>query len=173
MAELHWRGKYVEPHVGTQRLLTCATYPATVESAPCSTEGQIWQNRLIQGERASVLNALLPDFAGRVDLIYIDPPFMTERSFSSYNDKWHNDLDNYVQWLFTTLRLLHRLLAEDGSIYVHLDWRVTHYARVILDEIFGTSRGARGPGFKNEIIWHYQSGGRATRHYARKHDTLL
>jgi site-specific DNA-methyltransferase (adenine-specific)/adenine-specific DNA-methyltransferase len=69
--------------------------------------------------------------------------------------------------------LLHALLAEDGSLYVHLDWRVAHYAKIILDELFGLSTNAHGPGFKNEIIWHYQSGGRSQKHYARKHDTLF
>jgi site-specific DNA-methyltransferase (adenine-specific)/adenine-specific DNA-methyltransferase len=69
--------------------------------------------------------------------------------------------------------LLYQLLASDGSLYVHLDWRAAHYARLILDEIFGVSFHTNGPGFKNEIIWHYQSGGRPQKHYARKHDTLL
>ncbi|HEX7734598.1 MAG TPA: site-specific DNA-methyltransferase, partial [Ktedonobacteraceae bacterium] len=90
-------------------------------------------------------------------------------------DKWRGDLDAYLQWLASTLELLYQLLAEDGSLYVHLDWRVTHYTRVILDEIFGSSLRGRGKtgGFQNEIIWHYQSGGRGSTRYARKHDTIL
>jgi site-specific DNA-methyltransferase (adenine-specific) len=137
-----------------------------------------WYNRLIAGEKSAVLPALLSEFAGQVDLIYIDPPFMTGRDFKSgtelaYSDKWANSLDTYLQWLYETFVLLRALLAQHGSLYVHLDWRVTHYARVMLDEIFGSHPNAQGPGFKNEIIWHYQSGGRSLKHYARKHDTIL
>jgi site-specific DNA-methyltransferase (adenine-specific) len=125
-----------------------------------------------------VLTALLPEFTGQINLVYIDPPFMTGRDFKSgpqlaYRDRWQGDLDVYLQWLATTLELLYALLASDGSLYLHLDWRVTHYARIILDEIFGSSLQERGAGFQNEIIWHYQSGGRAINRYARKHDTIL
>lgn len=174
MVELHWPGKEHEQVVSEASpgaLHVCTTYPGTNEEAN-------WHNRLIQGERAAVLMALVPEFAGRIDLIYIDPPFMTGRDFMSgsalaYSDKWRGALDAYIPWLVTTLRLLHRLLAEDGSLYVHLDWRVAHYARFLLDEIFGANLDGRGAGFQNEIIWHYQSGGRASRRYARKHDTIL
>lgn len=137
-----------------------------------------WHNRLILGDKREVLPALLPEFEGKINLIYIDPPFMTGRDFRNgtelaYSDKWDNNLDTYLSWLYETFVLLHKLLAHDGSLYVHLDWRVTHYAKVLLDEVFGFSPQAEGPGFKNEIIWHYQSGGRARKHYARKHDTIL
>lgn len=183
MAELHWRGKSLEQSVPAQEqdtipfLQTHATYPAVGNRQSVQPE-ETWQNRLIQGERKSVLLALLPFFTEQIDLIYIDPPFMTGRDFKSgsqlaYSDKWQGNLDTYLQWFATTLRLLYQLLARDGSLYVHLDWRVSHYARVILDEIFGANLSGREGGFQNEIIWHYQSGGRATRHYARKHDTIL
>ncbi|MGH2495592.1 MAG: DNA methyltransferase [Ktedonobacteraceae bacterium] len=137
-----------------------------------------WHNRLILGDKQHVLPALLPEFAGKIHLIYIDPPFMTGRDFKSgeqlaYSDKWDNNLDIYLQWLYETFVLLYDLLAPTGSLYVHLDWRVTHYAKVLLDEVFGFSINAEGAGFKNEIIWHYQSGGRARKHFARKHDTIL
>ena len=137
-----------------------------------------WQNRLILGDKQHVLPALLPEFAEKINLIYIDPPFMTGRDFKSgqqmaYSDKWDSNLDVYLQWLYEAFVLLHRLLAPTGSLYVHLDWRVTHYAKVLLDEVFGFSANAGGAGFKNEIIWHYQSGGRARKHFARKHDTIL
>jgi len=137
---------------------------------------------LIAGNKSSVLPALLADFAGTINLIYIDPPFMTGRSFTSgsqlgaqlsYRDIWGNDLDSYLQWLYETFTQLYGLLAPTGSMYVHLDWRASHYARMLLNEIFGSSLQGNGAGFKNEIIWHYQSGGRALKHYARKHDTIL
>src|SRR3984893_15965892 len=134
-----------------------------------------WSNRLILGDKQYVLPALLPEFAGKIDLIYIDPPFMTGRDFKSgerlaYSDKWGNSLDVYIQWLYETIVLLHQLLVPTGSLYLHLDWRVTHYAKVLLDEVFGFCASSTGPGFKNEIIWHYRSGGRAHKRYARKHD---
>lgn len=182
MAELQWRGKVLaqsawrgapETKSGLQ---TREVHPASPLSE--TANASLWQNRLIQGERAAVLATLLPEFAGQIDLIYIDPPFMTGRDFKhgaqlAYSDKWRGDLDAYLQWLATTLSLLYALLAEHGSLYIHLDWRTTHYARVILDEIFGASLQERGSGFQNEIIWHYQSGGRSTHRYARKHDTIL
>lgn len=180
MAELQWRGKLLtQPMREETRVLLHAseTHPTPGQSA--STIDPAWHNRLIRGERLDVLTALLPEFTGRVNLIYIDPPFMTGRDFKqgerlAYSDKWRGDLDAYLQWLATTLHLLYQLLAEDGSLYVHLDWRVTHYTRVLLDEIFGSSlRGRASGGFQNEIIWHYQSGGRGSHRYARKHDTIL
>lgn len=173
MVELHWPGKELAQQLSEPEasLHTRATYL----DAPHADH---WQNRLIQGERADVLIALQKEFTGRVDLVYIDPPFMTGRNFMSrstlaYSDKWCGELDAYIPWLATTLRLLQRLLAEDGSLYIHLDWRVAHYARVLLDEIFGPNLDGHSAGFQNEIIWHYQSGGRATRRYARKHDSIL
>jgi site-specific DNA-methyltransferase (adenine-specific)/adenine-specific DNA-methyltransferase len=180
MAELHWQNKQLNWEASREAecsLRTRESYPALGQDAQKSPADG-WSNRLIQGERADVLTALLPAFAGQVDLVYIDPPFMTGRDFKSgphlaYSDKWQNNLDSYLQWLAVTLRLLHRLLARDGSLYIHLDWRVSHYARVLLDEIFGANLHGRGGGFQNEIIWHYQSGGRATGRYARKHDTIL
>jgi site-specific DNA-methyltransferase (adenine-specific) len=184
MAELQWRGKtQTRPALAssqeTQVCLRTSEIVPTLDLPPGQTDAT-WHNRLIQGERVDVLTALLPEFAGRVNLIYIDPPFMTGRDFKqgkllAYSDKWQGDLDAYLQWLATTLHLLYQLLAADGSLYIHLDWRVTHYTRVILDEIFGASwHGRAGAGgFQNEIIWHYQSGGRSSQRYARKHDTIL
>lgn len=141
-----------------------------------------WRNRLIHGDKSDSLPILLRDFAGAIDLIYVDPPFMTGRDFTAsyegvlelaYSDRWGNDVDIYLQWLYETFFLLHALLARDGSLYVHLDWRAAHYAKIMLDEIFtGTEKG-NGAGFKSEIIWHYQSGGRSRHSYARKHDTIL
>jgi site-specific DNA-methyltransferase (adenine-specific) len=184
MAELQWSGKQqgsasallasLQHNTPTHCLHTTTYYPPEQETDTSSC----WQNRLIHGDKCAVLPALLPEFASSINLIYIDPPFMTGRTFSNgtelaYRDVWHNDLDTYLQWLYETLVLLHALLAADGSLYLHLDWRTTHYARILLDEIFGFNAQAEGPGFKNEIIWHYQSGGRARQYYPRKHDTLL
>jgi adenine-specific DNA-methyltransferase len=193
MAELVWKGKH-QPHdenmLTTQeqkilqnarphQLTTRTYYPITPEEpeAPSSFP-PTWHNRLIQGDKHAVLPALQPEFIGAIDLIYIDPPFMTGRTFSNgkqvaYKDTWNNDLDSYLQWLYETLQLLYTLLAFDGSLYVHLDWHTSHYAKMILDEIFGSNLQTDGAGFKNEIIWYYQSGGRSKKYFARKHDSIL
>jgi len=175
MAELIWKGKSdSNRHLASKHdLHTCESFGGRVKAGATFSTTDDWHNRLIVGDRVDVLPALLHEFANRVDLIYIDPPFMTGRNFASYSDRWGNDLDVSLQWLYEAFIVLRRLLANDGSLYVHLDWRTTHYARVILDEVFGLAPNAEGPGFKNEIIWHYQSGGRSRRSYARKHDTLL
>ena len=191
MAELIWKGKYDDDkrHVIREQPLqgdSITHYPQfisdgfftgdTPQGETSPTAG--WHNRLIYGDKCQVLPALLPEFAEKVNLIYIDPPFMTGRTFTSgselvYSDTWNNNLDAYLQWLYETFVALLPLLANDGSLYVHLDWRVTHYARVMLDEIFASGCETKGAGFKSEIIWHYQSGGRSLRTFARKHDTIL
>ena len=161
-----------------------------------------WRNRLIWGDKKYVLPSLLPEFAGKVNLIYIDPPFDTGADFSftatvpdhpdtpeddsfsftkepsliehkAYRDTWGRGLDSYLQWFYETAVLLHELLHETGSLYVHLDWHVSHHAKVVLDEIFGLEN------FRNEIVLP----GRAVKNLQQqfssiarlqvRHDTLL
>ena len=189
MAELVWKGKH-QPHnenifttqeqtILQNSFMTLAYYPLLQgEPGVPSPFPQTWHNRLIQGDKRAVLPTLQHEFTGAIDLIYIDPPFMTGRTFSSgtqvaYRDTWNNDLDSYLQWLYETLQLLYTLLAFDGSLYVHLDWHTSHYAKLVLDEIFGSNLQTDGAGFKNEIIWYYQSGGRSKKYFARKHDSIL
>lgn len=147
-----------------------------------STSKEIdWRNRLIWGDKKYVLPSLLSEFAGRINLIYIDPPFDTGADFSftatvpdhpdtveddsvvftkepsiieqkAYRDTWGRGLDSYLKWFFETVVLLHELLHESGSIYVHLDWHVVHYAKAVLDEVFGKER------FRNEIVWKRKGG---------------
>ena len=125
-----------------------------------------------------LLADLIEQYEGKVRLIYLDPPFCTGESFKMrigkgkqaqtvvlYEDKL--DEQSYLAWLKTILLGCHRLLDARGSIYLHLDYRMSHKARLLLDEIFGETN------FMNEIIWAYRSGGRATRCYPRKHDTIL
>jgi len=199
MAELTWQGKAVptSDDSGLQhRLVDQQSYPLsppqsqplTIDTLVVSSKqkdtGSQWQNRLIQADRIQALRTLIPEFAGQVNVIYIDPPFMTGRTFNngsqlaattriSYHDIWNNSLDTYLQWLYETFYYLYYLLDTNGSLYVHLDWRAAHYAKLLLDEIFSGPTAIRGAGFKNEIIWHYQSGGRARKTFARKHDTIL
>ncbi|GAC1563556.1 MAG: hypothetical protein NVS2B5_29100 [Beijerinckiaceae bacterium] len=131
-----------------------------------------WRNRLIWGDKKYVLPSLLPEFAGKVNLIYIDPPFDTGADFSftatvpdgpdaengnsftftkepsviehkAYRDIWggaQTHLDAYLKWFYDTVVVLHELIHESGSIYVHLDWHVSHYAKAILDEVFSPDR---------------------------------
>ena len=132
----------------------------------------------ILAKAEDALNGLLERYEGSVRLIYLDPPFRTGESFKMrigkgkqaetvvlYEDKL--DEQSYLDWLRVILTGCHRLLDARGSIYLHLDCRMSHKARLLLDEIFGEAN------FMNEIIWSYRSGGRATRYYPRKHDTIL
>jgi DNA modification methylase len=150
-----------------------------------------WRNRLIWGDKKYVLPSLLPDLVGKVALVYIDPPFNTDSDFSfsveiegesftkepsiieqkAYRDTWGRGLDSYLQWLYETIVLLHELLREDGCIYVHLDYHVSHYAKAILDEVFGSDR------FINEIVWKRQTAKgdvtQGAQHMGRIHETIL
>ena len=183
MSELIWEGKYRDGALVTP---SRAAYP--LEDIELTGRGAPWHNRLIWGDKALALPALLPEFAGKVNLIYIDPPFHTGSDFTltapdlhglggdgsawpertAYCDSWGGGLDGYLQWLYETLVLLRDLLAQDGAIYVHLDWRVEDHARLILDEVFGRSN------LRNKICWAYRSGGASRRGaLARKHDTIL
>jgi len=188
MVELIWKGKqtldsatFMNSKIPTQYLCIYESFAGqstNILTNPPLNSTLGWHNRLILGDKWAILPALLPEFTGQINLIYIDPPFMTGRDFKNgeqvaYSDKWDNNLDAYLQWLYETFILLKLLLSSNGSLYVHLDWRVTHYAKVILDEVFDSYSRTDGPGFKNEIIWHYQSGGRSQKRYARKHDTIL
>ncbi len=188
MVELVWKGKQelkptnlISTNFTAQDLYTFEHHPAQTTGNPTnppSNPTTTWHNRLILGDKRYILPALLPEFTGQVNLIYIDPPFMTGRDFKNgkqlaYSDKWNNNLDTYLQWLYETFLLLKLLLSPNGSLYVHLDWHVIHYAKVILDEVFGSNSHTDEHGFNNEIIWHYQSGGRSQKRFARKHDTIL
>lgn len=150
-----------------------------------------WRNRLIWGDKRFVLPSLLQEFAGKVNLIYIDPPFATGDDFSfqveiegeeftkepsmmeqkAYRDTWGRGLDSYLQWFYETAIHLRDLLSENGSIYVHLDWHVSHYVKSVMDEVFGIDN------FKNEIVWKRSDAkGDATqgsKHYSRIQDSIL
>ena len=148
-----------------------------------------WRNRLIWGDKKYVLPSLLPEFAGKVNLIYIDPPFATGADFSfttaipdsdesftktpsmietkAYRDTWGKGLDGYLQWFYETVVVLRELLAEDGSIYVHLDWHVGHHAKVVLDEIFGPDNLCVDIAWKR-VAFRHDSG-----HFGQVSDEIL
>ncbi len=202
MAELIWDGKY-DAH-GNKRAPVRIELPfQTVETVNESVQERQrtlelsssgndpeWRNRLTWGDKKYVLPSLLSEFAGKVDLIYIDPPFDTGADFSykaelpgsdetflkepsvleqkAYRDTWGRGLDSYLEWLYEGVTILKDLLSEKGSIYVHFDWHVGHYAKVVLDEIFGAER------FRNEIVWQKVRVSKAqSTGYGNVHDVIL
>jgi len=125
--------------------------------------------RLLLGDCLDVARRLAP---GSVDLVYLDPPFFTGRRHQgrgthAFRDQWRGDLDAYLAWLRVRCEALHALLAPTGSLYLHLDWHAVHYAKVMLDGVFGRHA------FLNEVVWLYGLGGSSGRRWPRKHDTLL
>ena len=123
---------------------------------------------------------------GKINMVYIDPPFFSKANYGAeiklhsekikkipvmkqkaYHDVWEDGMEEYLKMLAVRLYMIKDLLAEDGCLWVHLDWHGVHYVKILLDEIFGEKN------FINEIIWNYKSGGVSKNHFARKHDNLL
>lgn len=148
-----------------------------------------WRNKLIWGDNLLVMGSLLEKLAGKIDLIYIDPPFATGADFSfttmvgdsgiemekeqsiieekAYRDTWGGGNASYLSMMASRLHLMRDLLAPGGSLVVHCDWHVAHLLRSLLDEVMG-------PGaFNNEIIWRYRRWPAKTRVFQRMHDTLF
>ena len=148
------------------------------------------ENLLAMGDNAGFMKLLLEDgdgvksLRGKIQQIYIDPPFFSKASYDAviklqspegetavrhraYEDVWKEGMADYLKMLGTRLFLMYDLLADEGTIWVHLDWHGVHYVKILLDEIFGEKN------FINEIIWTYKSGGSSKKHFARKHDTIL
>ena len=119
---------------------------------------------LIEGENLDVLPHL-PD--GAFDLVYIDPPFNTGRRRARGELSYDDAHDDYPAFLRPRLAHARRLLAEHGTLYVHLDQRESHYVKVMLDELFGREC------FLNEIVWAYDYGGKPRNRWPAKHDTIL
>jgi len=147
-----------------------------------------WKNRLIWGDNLLIMGSLLKEYAGKINLIYIDPPFATGDDFSftvnigdqaeitkepsalevkAYRDTWGKGMQSYLQMMYDRLVLMKELLADNGSIYVHLDWHVGHYVKAIMDEIFGKDR------LVNEIIWHYNRWTAQSNKYQQMHDNIF
>lgn len=153
-----------------------------------------WSNKLIWGDNKLILSSLKNgpireeiEKAGGIKLIYIDPPFDVGADFSmdieigedtftkkpnvleelAYRDTWGKGADSFIAMIYERLVLMRDLLAEDGSIYVHCDWRVNSHIRLILDEIFGKEN------FRNHIIWCYTSASNPGKDYPKKHDDIL
>ncbi len=158
-----------------------------------------WFNRLVYGDNLLAMQALLAgdkqtglsSMRGKIDLIYIDPPFDSKADYRTkihlpntdieqkptvieqfaYSDTWKDGTASYLQMMIPRLILMRELLSEQGSIYVHIDWHVGHYVKVIMDEIFGKEN------FRNEIIWQRDSAGKGakgtSKQWSRENDFLL
>lgn len=211
--ELVWPGKYYED--GTRKEIPKVNLPFQVietinesratrevaqtkggslfdiyEGKEGSTLEEGWKNKLVWGDNLLVMGSLLAQFAGKIDLIYIDPPFATGTDFSftteigdkgiaiakeqsiieekAYRDTWGNGLQSYLEMFNSRLVLIKELLSPSGSLYVHCDWHINHYIRSILDAVFGSDF------FVNEIAWHYFGFKRKTaKNFPRKHDTII
>lgn len=154
--ELHWTGK--RPYTSTQY------YPAQLKESYGKPKDD-WMNKIFWGDNLQVMSHLLKEYRGKVDLVYIDPPFDSKADYKKqikvknsttfndrngfeekqYEDIWIND--TYLQFIYERLLLIKELLSERGTIYVHCDWHKSHYIRIILDEIFSAES------FRAEIIW--------------------
>lgn len=139
-------------------------------------------NRIYHGDNMY----FMPDMPSEsIDLIYIDPPFGTQSLWKSkafkekvqdlqFYDIFGGGVNGYVNFLKERLIQMHRLLKPTGSLFVHLDWRMSHYIKIELDKIFGVKNPASSnTNFINEIIWCYKSGGASKRSFSKKHDTIL
>ncbi len=145
-------------------------------------------NILARGDNLDFMKYLLDEqhMAGKLQLVYMDPPFYSNASYDAviklkspvlddeptikpmaYDDHWKTGMEDYLKMLCVRFFLIRDLLSEEGCFWVHLDWHVVHYVKILLDEIFGEGN------FVNEVIWNYKSGGTGKRNFSRKHDTLL
>ena len=192
--ELTWPGKY-EPDGSRARAARIVEPLRVIERFPGPAGG--FTNRLVAGDNLRALPALLAEFAGRVDLVYLDPPFGTGDAFhlrpgqrgspsagagvtvepsaaggarrgpAAYTDRQPGGLGGFIAMLAPRLELVRELLSPTGSLYLHLDARSVHAAKLLCDEIFGAGR------FRNHLVWVYAGRELARRRYNAKHDDIL
>ena len=175
--ELRWTGK--RPYTSTQY------YPAQLKEK-YGEEVNGWINKIFWGDNLQVMSHMLKEYRGKIDLIYIDPPFDSKADYkkkielkgigkaesdaSSFEEKQYGDIwtnDEYLQFMYERLIILRELLSDNGSIYVHCDYRKAHHLRAIIEEIFGINN------LQNEIIWCYRGMVVSKTHFVRRHDTIL
>ena len=178
--ELRWTGK--KPYTSTQY------YPAQLkEKYGEDVDG--WINKIFWGDNLQVMSHMLKEYRGKIDLIYIDPPFDSKADYkkkieikgigkaetdsSSFEEKQYGDIwsnDEYLQFMYERIIILRELLSDTGSFYIHLDWHKVSQMRLILDEVFGPNN------FQREIIWTLSgvSGYKSlVNSWVRGHDTIL
>ncbi len=176
--ELRWTGK--RPYRSTQY------YPAQLRES-YGEEQNGWINKIFWGDNLQVMSHLLKEYRGKIDLIYIDPPFDSKADYkktievrgvgkaasdsTSFEEKQYGDIwtnDEYLQFMYERLLLMRELLSDKGSIFMHCDWHKNHHLRCLMDEVFGPSN------FVNEIAWcYYGPGSPGMRQFNRKHDNIL
>lgn len=192
--ELVWHGKRTE----VERVRLPFQVVETINESKADREKNLlfrqrdeepegWRNKLIWGDNKYVMSSLLEEYAGKINLIYIDPPFATGADFSfkveiggekltkdasvleevAYRDTWGKGLESYLQMMYDRLVFMRELLSQIGSIYVHMDWHVGHYIKALMDEIFGTDK------FRNEVIWHYEKWVSQSKSFQKNHDIIL
>lgn len=175
---LSWKGK--RPYTSTQY------YPAQLKET-YGNPNQEWMNKIFWGDNLQVMSHLLKEFRGKIDLVYIDPPFDSKADYKKkialkgkkidgdnhffeevqYTDLWSND--EYLQFMYERLTLLRELLSDRGSIWLHCDWRRSHHLRMLLDEIFGPEN------FKGHITWRTMtsSGYKGKKSLGKNHADIL
>lgn len=129
---------------------------------------------LYRGDNLEILQQMPPE---SVDLIYLDPPFFSNRNYEviwgdeaeirSFMDRWEGGIEHYTSWMRPRIEQMHRVLTATGSFYLHCDWHASHYLKCLVDEIFEYRH------FQNEIVWYYRGGGVSPRRWGRRHDVLL
>lgn len=175
--ELRWTGK--RPYTSTQY------YPAQHKETYGEADENGWLNKIFWGDNLQVMSHLLKEYRGKIDLIYIDPPFDSKAEYKlkvilkgksitndinvfeekQYSDIWSND--EYLQFMYERLILLKELLSDSGSIYLHCDWHKVHHLRMLMDEVFGPNN------FVNEIIWSYRTAAGGKGEFNKQHDNIL
>jgi len=145
-----------------------------------------WRNKLIWGENAAVMGSLMEQFSGKIDLIYIDPPFDVGADFGiqiqigeidfvkdssiieevAYRDTWGQGRDSYIAMFVERIRIMHSLLSPKSLIAVHSDWRVAHHIRSVMDEVFGADQ------LVNDLVWRYGKMSNASRRFPQNHDNI-
>ncbi|MCM1316352.1 MAG: site-specific DNA-methyltransferase [Alistipes senegalensis] len=176
--ELRWTNK--RPFKSTMY------FPAQLKET-YGTDVDGWFNKIFWGDNLQVMSHMLKEFRGKIDLIYIDPPFDSKADYKkkisvkgvgtatsdslAFEDKQYGDIwtnDEYLQFIYERLILMKELLSKNGSIFLHCDWHKAHYLRAIMDEIFGQNY------FRNEIIWHYADNFQGNvRGFATNHNNIF
>lgn len=176
--ELRWTGK--RPYRSTQY------YPAQLRER-YGEERDGWINKIFWGDNLQVMSHMLKEYRGKIDLVYIDPPFDSKADYkkkieiknigkaetdsTSFEEKQYGDIwtnDEYLQFMYERLIILRELLSDSGTIFLHCDWHKSHHLRMLMDEVFGPNN------FIDEIVWGYEDiGSRAVKYFKRKHDTIL
>jgi site-specific DNA-methyltransferase (adenine-specific) len=173
---LHWKGK--RPFTSTQ------FYPAQLKESYGEPVNN-WMNKIFWGDNLQVMSHLLKEYRGKIDLIYIDPPYDSKADYklkistkgkniqndiNSFEEKQYTDIwsnDDYLQFMYERLLLMKELLSDNGAIYLHCDYRKVHQLKLIMDEIFGESN------FLNHIIWEFSTRSSIKTTWKRSHNDIL